>query len=165
MNFDAAVNKHGFDLEETVRGLNYAYAQLHPYEIEIGFENWPNNSKLATLQQVRAKVAYPEIGMLLDLGHLNLFRKEIDDSAMTVAEYIQQIPFDVLELHVHDNDGKTDQHLPPGQGNAPLPDFIRAVEKKGFSGVMTVEVFRLDLNSASGRQQLIEVMKMLLKIR
>ncbi len=161
MNFDA-INKPDFDLEGTVKGLNYAFKELHPYGVKVGFENWVSNSKLDTLYRIRDNVVSQDIGMLMDLGHLNLFKDQIFNDGMTIEEYIKKIPFKIIEIHVSDNYGKgkgqvkdeDDLHLPPGKGSAPIVEFIKILENNGFNGVITLEYKGCDLNSKDCREEL-----------
>ena len=42
-------------------------------------------------------------------------------------------------LHVHDNDGKNDQHRAPFTGTIDWEDFTSALAETGFRGVMSLE--------------------------
>ncbi len=42
-------------------------------------------------------------------------------------------------LHVHDNDGRADRHLLPGQGVIDWHDFAAALREIGFSGAVSLE--------------------------
>lgn len=156
VNFDPGVNKNGFDLAETAKGINYAYSELNPLNIKVGFENWVVNAKLEILYEIHKQMVSKDIGMLLDLGHLNIVKTDILTDGMTFADYVKQIPFNIYELHIHDNNGKEDQHLPLGYGNAPVEELIDAVEQKGFDGFMTLEIVGGDLSSEEWQKKLVQ---------
>ena len=43
-------------------------------------------------------------------------------------------------LHIHDNDGRSDQHLTPGLGNIDWNGFAKALKDICFNGVLNLEV-------------------------
>ena len=45
----------------------------------------------------------------------------------------------VGELHLHDNEGSTDDHLPVGKGNFPFDRLFAFLRGKGISPIVTVE--------------------------
>jgi sugar phosphate isomerase/epimerase len=60
-------------------------------------------------EQLAARVSSPRLGALLDVGHLNVTCHTLGlDRSAVVAE---MLPF-ASALHLHDNDGSADQHLP-----------------------------------------------------
>ena len=48
----------------------------------------------------------------------------------------------LFEVHLHDNNGKEDQHLPIGFGNLEWISIIRALKDIGYQGTATYEFFR-----------------------
>ena len=42
-------------------------------------------------------------------------------------------------VHIDDNYGYQDDHLAPGEGNAPIKDMIMLLKQKGYKGEMIVE--------------------------
>ena len=72
-----------------------------------------------------------------DTGHSNYCGENI-------AEMIELLGSEHLGvLHVHDNDGTSDQHLAPGLGNIDWDSFSKALVKIGFDGVLNLEVHPL----------------------
>jgi sugar phosphate isomerase/epimerase len=43
-------------------------------------------------------------------------------------------------LHVHDNKGHNDEHLPPGEGRIEWGAFTRELVQVGFHGAMILEI-------------------------
>jgi len=43
-------------------------------------------------------------------------------------------------LHVHDNDGKSDDHLAPGAGTIPWREVLAALDAANFSGYAALEL-------------------------
>ena len=69
----------------------------------------------------------------LDTGHSNFCGENPADAArMLGREYLGT-------LHVHDNDGKGDQHRLPGNGTIDWEDFSNALAEIGFDGCVSLE--------------------------
>ena len=69
----------------------------------------------------------------LDTGHSNFCgEKPADAVRMLGKEYLGA-------LHVHDNNGKADQHQTPGNGNIDWEDFSNALSEIGFEGCFSYE--------------------------
>lgn len=87
---------------------------------------------------------YPNMGVLVDLGHMNIRLREPshDPQALkpgAVEAYLKGIPWEIVEVHVHSNDGSKDQHAPPYAPNADLPTAAKVLREIGFNGISTIE--------------------------
>lgn len=70
------------------------------------------------------------IGMTFDVGHLNIARKSgLDEEAL--AKETAAIAKHVKHVHLTDNFGYSDSHLPPGMGNVPIKEMLEELEKAG----------------------------------
>lgn len=71
-----------------------------------------------------------------DIGHLNLFGRD-------PVEYLRRYRDKLKHVHLHDNNGRDDLHLPLGAGNI---DWDRLVDvlKTLYDGTITLEVFSDD---------------------
>jgi len=112
--------------------------------IRVLLEDLPTNSEDAdSLQSWREQE--PQPGMLLDLGHMNLRLRRPQQGPLppisaAVERFIEGIPWQIAELHVHSNDGSKDQHAPPYAPNADLGAAARALRRVGFRGISTIEL-------------------------
>lgn len=88
----------------------------------------------ATLEKLFA--ANPGLGFHLDIGHFNLNGRNPGD----FAEAFQQR---LTHVHLHDNDGNRDLHLPIGAGKIDWDRFIPRL-KAVYDGTVTIEVFSAD---------------------
>jgi sugar phosphate isomerase/epimerase len=69
----------------------------------------------------------------LDTGHSNFCGEKPADAVRLLGkEYLGA-------LHVHDNNGKADQHFRPGFGNIDWEDFSDALAEIGFEGCVSFE--------------------------
>jgi sugar phosphate isomerase/epimerase len=57
---------------------------------------------------------------------------------------IRRFPERLYHVHLHDNDGRSDLHLPPGAGNIDWPGVIQALVDVGYDRTITLEVFSRD---------------------
>ena len=78
------------------------------------------------------KQAEQMIGVTFDVGHLNLSRKhgftteDMQKEAEMVAKYVNKV-------HLTDNFGYSDSHLPIGMGNVPVKELLESLgDTKGF---------------------------------
>lgn len=78
------------------------------------------------------------IGATWDVGHINLMRKYGFKKEEVAAETKKIAPF-VKHVHLTDNFGFEDAHLPPGMGEVPFKEILRELEKAGFKGKEIVE--------------------------
>jgi sugar phosphate isomerase/epimerase len=89
-------------------------------------------------KEVAQQKADEIIGMTLDVGHLNISKKQGFEDKDLLKE-MEQIAKYVKHVHLTDNFGFSDSHLPPGMGNVPFKDILERLEKEGFKGTKIVE--------------------------
>jgi sugar phosphate isomerase/epimerase len=71
------------------------------------------------------------LGLTLDIGHANVNNQ--------IYEFFEKVPEKIVHAHLHDNHGKTDEHLGLGDGNINWQNIIRAFRKIDFKGTLVVE--------------------------
>lgn len=84
------------------------------------------------------KIADKLIGVTWDVGHINLLRKGGYGKEEIIKETEKIAPL-VKKVHITDNFGFNDTHLPPGMGNVPMKKMMEKLEKEGFSGKAIME--------------------------
>ena len=82
--------------------------------IENIFEDDPSNLKLLVEHMDSGN-----FGICFDTGHCNLF------SRVPLADWMDALNPFIMELHIHDNNRSSDQHLPPGEGTFDFAGFFR----------------------------------------
>ena len=75
----------------------------------------------------------PRLGICLDIGHAQVF------SQTAVIDWITALGNRITYVHLHDNDGSADQHLPLGEGTIPLIDVLAALEAHAPQAIWTIE--------------------------
>lgn len=56
------------------------------------------------------------------------------------AEYVRRLGKRFGYLHVIDNDGVSDSHILPGDGNIPLGPVLKEIQRAGYDGMATIEL-------------------------
>ena len=104
--------------------------------VGIAFENIPGN-EYATAEALIALCeeakAYGEVGVCWDTGHANL------TPDMNQAESIMRLGKLLKCTHIHDNHGKTDEHILPMMGNIEWQPIIKALKECGYEGDLVYE--------------------------
>src|SRR4030042_3041761 len=115
--------------------LNLLNDKAREYELEIILE--PTVSKhdtIENMEKILKKV--PNISFHLDIGHANLNNND-------PIEFIEAFHSKMKHVHIHDNDGIRDLHLPIGCGNIDWQKTISEL-KKCYDGTITLEIFSSD---------------------
>jgi len=156
---DAALERGSLDLKRTARCLTHAYDFLGNEGIGVLIENWMFSPEDFML--IKKAVNRPSLGILLDIGHLNLFVRR---SGIRADEYINELPLDIQEIHLHDNNGFEDLHYPisdrDGSVLQVMGDIVNGLKKRKFDGLVTLEVIphlqRININDKEGMGSIIK---------
>ncbi|WP_456397631.1 sugar phosphate isomerase/epimerase family protein [Desulfurobacterium sp.] len=70
------------------------------------------------LNEILEKVNTSNIGVCIDVGHLNLFSK------LPLKNWLNYFNNKIFEFHIHDNDGIDDLHIAAGSGTIDFNDFF-----------------------------------------
>lgn len=76
------------------------------------------------------KAADTTIGVTWDVGHLNMMRKQ-GFKEEDIVKATKLIAKDIKHVHITDNFGYSDSHLPAGMGNVPIKKILEQLEKAG----------------------------------
>ena len=76
----------------------------------------------------------PWLRFCFDAGHANCFSKDIDDFAWhTYGDKL-------ICVHLHDNNGQSDQHVMPFQGNINWEKLMHELKENHYPGPLTLEI-------------------------
>ncbi len=93
-------------------------------------------SAAALLTNIVEEINSPFLGYCFDAGHAFAFAKS------SWRPWLEAFEERLLELHVHDNEGHWDDHLPPGRGKIPFEEIFKFLVEKGRRPVVTFEAHR-----------------------
>jgi sugar phosphate isomerase/epimerase len=81
--------------------------------------------------------SFPEMKLVLDTGHANIG----DKGGHRLIGFIKRFGPRLGHLHISDNNGRSDEHLPVGHGNIGFKAVARALKGTGYDDTMTLEIF------------------------
>lgn len=90
------------------------------------------------LLRLRDAVGSKKLGFCFDAGHAFLF------SRLPIQQWIKAFGPDLREMHIHDNRGLRDDHLPAGEGSINFRGVLLSADDAGLSPILTVEPHRQD---------------------
>lgn len=96
--------------------------------IENIFEREPS-----TLTDLLGSLPSPPFGFCLDVGHFRLF------SDVPLDVWMEALGARLREVHIHDNLGTRDDHLPPGRGDFDFRGLFRHLEGLEEKAIGTIE--------------------------
>jgi sugar phosphate isomerase/epimerase len=102
--------------------------------VRIAVELIPNalSGPTALVDLLEDEWDVPDVGICLDVGHARLMGDVVDAIEMCSGH--------IVTTHVHDNRGKSDDHLVPGQGVIDWDAAVLAFQKVGYDGAWMFEL-------------------------
>ena len=119
---------------------NKSIKELGEYSQDLGvnttIENMPNFESMIYQDMTKLNEILVEfdMGMTLDIGHAH--HSKIPENEM----YFDSIK----HIHIHDNMGDDDTHLPLGEGNIQFKHIINTFQEKNYDGIYMIEVNNKD---------------------
>jgi sugar phosphate isomerase/epimerase len=119
------------------RSVEELVKAAQPLGVRIAVEVIPNEiSRAGSLVHfVEEELDGLGVGICLDFGHAHI-DGDVVDAVETVSEH-------VIATHLHDNGGRSDDHLMPLDGTIDWAAALTAVQKIGYDGPMMFEVAAL----------------------
>lgn len=122
-----------FDL--VVSNIRYFGQRAAEYGIKIAVENLFGGrfySKIDDLIRVVEAVDLDNVGYCFDSGHANV-------DGLDIPATIRRLSYKLFELHLHDNNGQKDQHLPIGFGIIDWVEVINVLNEIDYQHTITFE--------------------------
>lgn len=114
---------------ETWRGL---LGQVRGTETIIALENVYERGP----QQIRLlldALDSPQVRFCFDTGHANAF------GDATPGQWLESLGGMLGEVHIHDNHGMADEHLPVGEGTFPFSELLAGIRERNLTPILTLE--------------------------
>ena len=133
---------HGENLDEGWTQLRRSLVELldHTEATEVVLLIEPAHSAESTLiltvddgLRMIEEVGSERLGILLDTGHANV-------NGENLAEVISSLKDVPLHIHIDDNNGDSDAHLIPGEGNIDFKPFAKTLKEIGYRGFVSAEL-------------------------
>jgi len=95
-----------------------------------------------TIQELKQLVLELEgAKVTFDIGHANLTERRggKGTTEAMIAEHIRDMRRQIVHLHMHDNQGRVDDHLPPGDGKINFKPIVEAIREIKYNGFVIAE--------------------------
>jgi sugar phosphate isomerase/epimerase len=141
--FHPGYNKWFFDnnvdlwLENSLVTWNGLLRKAKQFNIPLAVENIFEEEP-SSLFKLISKLNSPYFNFCFDTGHFNLF------STVTMEEWFIALGTFMKEVHLHDNNKDTDDHLPLGDGGIDFPLFFQLLKKYEVTPIYTIEPHKVE---------------------
>ena len=124
----------GTNRDAARRSMEALAKSAQPLGVRIAIEVIPNDlSRAASLAHLLDDgIDAPNVGICLDTGHARL-EGDVPDAIEVVSGHL-------MAVDIHDNRGRTDDHLVPFDGGIDWPSALTTVQKVGYDGALTFEL-------------------------
>ncbi|MBI3127106.1 MAG: sugar phosphate isomerase/epimerase [Candidatus Tectomicrobia bacterium] len=126
------------DAEENLRAsLERLLPLAETLGLTLALENIPAPlGRPEALAGFLGRMDHPRLRACIDAGHAR-----ITEGGGAAGAYARLAPW-CAATHIHDNDGRRDEHLVPGEGAVDWGAFAGALEAAGYGGALTFEIKR-----------------------
>ena len=133
------------------------------YGVPLGLENIHGKRSPFSLPSQASQLAENLEGLrfTFDLGHAYIEARRLgmargEAEAWLAGEMVKHFKGRLIHVHLHDNRGLKDSHLPPGTGEINFKPFREALETLDFQGQVILEIWSPKNPEEDGRRALEE---------
>jgi len=121
------------------------------YRVRVGLENSTKNRAMCIEPRdfLNALNNIKGLKITLDVGHANT-------TDINPIDYFKQFKDFIINIHIHDNDGSSDQHALIGEGNIDFKNFLKECKNSNYYGPFILEVFPYK-NVLKGREIFLKI--------
>ncbi len=128
---------------DTCEALEASITRLLPVAEEtdaiLALENIPSAlGRAEPLADFVSRIDHPRLKICIDTGHALITEGDKTQKA------VERLAPMCIAAHLHDNDGRSDAHLIPGEGAFEWASFFVALDADGYSGTLALELRRKD---------------------
>ncbi len=106
--------------------------------VTLCVENMPPGvhpgSRMAELFALVEAIGRPEVALALDTGHAHI-AEGVEAATLAAGPLLST-------THVHDNNGRSDSHLPPGLGSIDWEGWVSGLDRIGYRGPIVLECIK-----------------------
>jgi len=129
-------------LNNIVKSLKELVEYGKKYDVEIMLENGAERGEIKEVRDFKYIIdRVPNLKVHLDVGHAF-----INNEMKGIENYIKTFKNKIVHIHIHDNKGQWDEHLPIGAGSIDYKKVIKLLKKIKYDKTITFEVFSKDLD-------------------
>ena len=114
-------------------------------DIAVEF-NWsPIVKSLPSAVRVAQKADHPRVGVLFDTAHYHVTPTKLSDINAETVRWIKHAHVNDMPDKPADLTHRDADRVLPGEGVLDLPEIIDALERNGYDGFFSIELFNADL--------------------
>jgi len=122
-------------VELTVDSLKILVARALKHNLTLCLENFEEDYfSVDNLKQILSEAS--GLKFTLDVGHAYMRVKKTDN----VLNMMNELRPYLNHVHMHDNHGFRDEHLPLGVGTIDLPKIVKGLKNSGYDKTITLEI-------------------------
>ena len=139
--------------ESHVDGMIRSLKSLHKDATNMGLDLLVENldAKSCSIKEFNRIFSEVDMGMTLDVGHANTARGE------GLEAYLKAFAPRIRHVHLHDNMGQNDDHLPLGAGKMDIDKTVKMLKEK-YDGTITLEVHSEDRHYLEYSRQRLDIL-------
>jgi sugar phosphate isomerase/epimerase len=121
------------------RSLEALHESASRAGVRLALEVMPNalSTPEALVTLIEEDLELPGVAICLDVGHAFLMAGDVADAIETVSGHL-------VTTHLHDNRGRTDDHLVPFEGRVDWDSTLMTLQKVGYDGALMFELAGTD---------------------
>ncbi|HKZ45137.1 MAG TPA: sugar phosphate isomerase/epimerase [archaeon] len=128
---------------------------IKKYDMMMILENAAERGEITDFDDYKYIITkIPEVKVHLDVGHAF-----INGGMESIKSFITTFGNRIEHIHLHDNHGEYDEHLPIGNGKIDFPKVVRMLKKIGYSKTITFEVFTSKKDAVKSREKIKKLWK------
>jgi len=112
------------------------------YGVTIALENMPDTF-ITTMKVSKEVLEVLENKQLLGIKH-TMDVGHLETNNVDIGEYIYDLRNYLIHIHLHDNFGEFDNHLPLGDGNINFPRIFRTFKEINYTGRIILEMTKTE---------------------
>lgn len=143
-------------LNNFVSSLNQLVSYAKSKNMEVILENGDYKGDIAFKNYLYVVAKVPAVKVHLDVGHAY-----ISGGMEMIKRYLTTFKSRIVHLHLHDNHGQFDEHIPIGDGTIDYIKVIKWLKKINFDRTATFEVFT---SKEDARDSMLKIKNMWKKI-
>ena len=145
----AGIQDRPVHVAKTIESMRRLSKEASDRGLQLLVENY--NASSFSIKEFKLLFSELDIGMTLDVGHASTADGEGVDS------YLADFRKRISHVHLHDNDRRSDQHLPLGAGKIDIPRAVKEL-KAAYDGTITLEVHSQDRDYLRISREKLEIM-------
>ncbi|MCX6695704.1 MAG: sugar phosphate isomerase/epimerase [Candidatus Altiarchaeota archaeon] len=126
-------------VDRTIESLKVLSKNAKKHNLTLCLENFEEEYfSVENLKQIMSSV--DGLKFTLDVGHAFMKVKKVEN----VLNMISELKPYIYHVHMHDNGGFRDEHLPLGVGSIEFPKIIKGLKNIGYDKTITLEIHAED---------------------